>query len=339
MFRTVKLILQPILDALFKPGIRWEYRWRLLLLQPISILTYLVTAPAWIFSRSYDVSWIPTQEGRSVRALIFQPRKRQPNKLHPLHLDIHGGGFLGGLPEYEAKFNSLLCERTGAVVVSTQYRYAPSHSFPAAIDDIDDVVQYLIQNAERLWSADPNLMTVSGFSAGGNLALAACQQSPCHAPASTAIKASVTFYAPIDLRMPPAGKPKPPKFPKKDPLKILMPLFDAYAQPVRAKNIANPRLSPILSNVTKLPNDMLLVIAGIDILAHEQLTFVERLKKDLEERGEQGRRIEAKVYDEGFHGWLELPFKLFEADKKEVFGMAVNFLEDTYKKHGRELDQ
>lgn len=199
MFRTVKLILQPILDALFKPGIRWRYRWRLLVLQPISILTYLVTAPSWMLSRAYTVSWIPTREGRSVRALIFQPRKRKSNRLHPLHLDIHGGGFLGGFPEYEAKFTSLLCERTEAVVISTQYRYVPVHPFPAAIDDVDDVVQYIHQNAERLWGAGPNLMTVSGFSAGGDLALAACQQPVCHAPSLTAIKASVTFYAPISV--------------------------------------------------------------------------------------------------------------------------------------------
>jgi acetyl esterase/lipase len=197
MLRTAKIILQPILDALFKPGIQWDYRWRLLLLQPISILTYVVTAPPWFLSRAYTVFWIPTREGRSVRALVFQPPKRQPNKLHPLHLDIHGGGFLGGFPEYEANFTSLLCKRTGAVVISTQYRYAPVHPFPAAIDDIDDVVRYLHQNAERLWGADPSLMTVSGFSAGGNLALAACQQPTCHGAASTAVKASVAFYAPV----------------------------------------------------------------------------------------------------------------------------------------------
>lgn len=199
MFRTVKLILQPILDALFNKDIRWEYRWRLLLLQPITILTYLVTAPPWLFSRAYTVHWIPTREGPSVRALVFQPRKRQPKRLHPLHLDVHGGGFLGGFPEYEANFTSLVCERTGAVVVSTQYRYAPVHSFPAAINDVDDVVQFLHLNAERLWGADTDLMTMSGFSAGGNLVLAACQEPVCHGATSTAVKASVTFYAPVSI--------------------------------------------------------------------------------------------------------------------------------------------
>jgi hypothetical protein len=51
---------------------------------------------------------------------------------------------------------------------------------------------------------------------------------------------------------------------------------------------------------------MLLIIAGIDILLHEQLMFVERVKRDLAERGQDGkRRVEGKVFENGFHGWLE----------------------------------
>jgi hypothetical protein len=85
-----------------------------------------------------------------------------------------------------------------------------------------------------------------------------------------------------------------------------MPLFDAYAQPARAENMDNPRFAPILSGIDQLPVDMLLIIAGIDILAHEQLTFLERIKRDVADRGEDGkRRIKGKVYDKGFHGWLE----------------------------------
>ena len=201
MFRTLTGWFRPTLDALFNPGISWKLRWRLLVLQPLGLLTYSITALPWIFSKAFTVHWIPTREGRSVRALVFQPCKSCPDKKRPLHLDIHGGGFIGGLPEYEARFTSLLSERTGAVVISTQYRIAPVHPFPAAIDDIDDVVSFLHKNAERLWNADPTLMTVSGFSAGGNLALAACQQPACHPPASTAIKASVTFYAAVRSHM------------------------------------------------------------------------------------------------------------------------------------------
>jgi acetyl esterase/lipase len=118
-------------------------------------------------------------------------------KLRPLHLDIHGGGFIGGLPEGDGPFCTRLAQKTGAVVISTSYRYAPAHHFPAAIDDIDLVVKYLQAHAAERWGANPELMTTSGFSAGGNLALALTQQSSCHPPAKTAIKGAVTFYAPV----------------------------------------------------------------------------------------------------------------------------------------------
>jgi acetyl esterase/lipase len=114
-----------------------------------------------------------------------------------LHLDVHGGAFLGGLPESDAYFCDALAQQTGAVVISVSYRYAPVHAFPAAIDDVDAVVRYLQTHAAERFGADPELLTVSGFSAGGNLVLAGSQAVGCHGLASTAMKASVTFYAPV----------------------------------------------------------------------------------------------------------------------------------------------
>jgi hypothetical protein len=70
--------------------------------------------------------------------------------------------------------------------------------------------------------------------------------------------------------------------------------------------MTNPRLSPIVAELDTLPKDILLVIAAIDILAHEQLTFVERVKREIEERGGEevtGRRVVAKLFEKGFHGW------------------------------------
>jgi acetyl esterase/lipase len=205
MFRSLISWFDPTLSALFDRNLPWTYRWRLLLLQPLALLTNALCVLPWTFSQAFQVYWIPTRQGRSVRALVFRPK--QPNKneinpgeirtLRPLHLDIHGGAFLGGVPEHEAGFCQLLSQRTGAVVVSTQYRYAPAHPFPAAIDDIDDVVRFLQRNAEKLWGADPELMTVGGFSAGGNLALAAAQQDGCWGDSKTAFKGFVAFFAPV----------------------------------------------------------------------------------------------------------------------------------------------
>jgi hypothetical protein len=75
----------------------------------------------------------------------------------------------------------------------------------------------------------------------------------------------------------------------------------------------NSRLSPIIAELDTLPKDILLVIAAIDILAHEQLTFIERVKGEIEERGGEektGRKIVGKVFEKGFHGWLEREFSL-----------------------------
>lgn len=77
-------------------------------------------------------------------------------------------------------------------MVSTSYRYAPVHVFPEAHEDVQDVAEYLTQNAERLWNADPHLLTVSGFSVGGNLALAVAQGL---AGTEFEVRGSTTFYA------------------------------------------------------------------------------------------------------------------------------------------------
>jgi acetyl esterase/lipase len=197
MFRTLWWILQPSIDALTAPGIPFTYRWRLLLLQPVTFLTYTLIGIPYIFSSPFTTIYIPNRHGYKLRTLVYVPKRRKSDQFSPLHISFHAGGFIGGFPESQLKFNELLAERTGAVVVAPHYRVAPRYPFPAAIDDTDDLVAFCIENAERLWGADPKLLTLDGFSAGGNLALALCQQEACHAPAETAVKASVTFYAPV----------------------------------------------------------------------------------------------------------------------------------------------
>jgi acetyl esterase/lipase len=326
-FRSLLLWLRPSIDALLAKNITFAQRWRMLFfLQPVVFLTYSIAGFPWLLSRAFTVEFLPIAPGRSVRALIFESKAKKKDSdsdytLRPLHLDVHGGGFMGGLPESDARFCDLLARETGAVVISTTYRYAPPNSFPAAIDDIDAVVRYLHANARERWGADPELMTTSGFSAGGNLAVAASQQDCCHPPAKTALKASVTFYGVMDLRFKPEEKPKPAHFPKKDPAVVLFPLMDAYAAPARAVNMDNPRLSPIVSKLETLPENMLLVVPAIDILVHEQLTFVERVKEEIERdlvEGKKGRRVEALVIEKGFHGWVECKFLFLEFRAEEL---------------------
>lgn len=136
----------------------------------------------------------------------------------------------------------------------------------------------------------------------------------------------------VDLRLPPQLKPKPPNFPTHDPATYLLPLFDAYASPSRAANLTNPRLNPILAAAETLPRDMLFIIPTIDILLHEQLTFVERLKRETEG---SGRRIESRLVEGQWHGWAELPgWAIDKATRDEAFDAGIDFLRDTHRKYG-----
>lgn len=105
----------------------------------------------------------------------------------------------------------------------------------------------------------------------------------------------------------PSEKPKPKDMPS-DPLSVfLLPLIDSYAAPARAANLKNPRFSPYVTSVETLPESMLLVVAHLDILVHEQLTFVERVKEEWSKTpGSEGKKIEALYVEKpmAFHGYL-----------------------------------
>lgn len=87
---------------------------------------------------------------------------------------------------------------------------------------------------------------------------------------------------------------------------MLMPLFDSYASGCEEGRNIDPRLSPIFRSAQDLPHELLLIIPAIDILLHEQLSFVERLKQEAKASAdEHGGRIETMVFEKGFHGWLQ----------------------------------
>lgn len=143
----------------------------------------------------------------------------------------------------------------------------------------------------------------------------------------------------MELRVHPKDKPQSEAMPKNDPMRVFLPLFDSYPGPVRAANMTNPRMSPILAEVEQLPPRMLMIVPSIDILVHEQLTLAERASREIAERDldkSEGRMCKAKVIDGAFHGMMELPYLPKNlADKREAaFNMAIEHLKETYRRHG-----
>lgn len=98
----------------------------------------------------------------------------EPRGPRPLLVYFHGGGFTyGDLDTHDALCRTL-CRHAGAHVLAVDYRLAPEHPFPAAIEDARAALSWAQANAATL-GADRDRIGVGGDSAGGNLAAVVSQ--------------------------------------------------------------------------------------------------------------------------------------------------------------------
>ncbi|MFC3476205.1 alpha/beta hydrolase [Halobacterium litoreum] len=92
-----------------------------------------------------------------------------PESPAPVVVFYHGGGWTLGTLDSIGGVCRELAARADCVVVSVDYRLAPEHPFPAAHDDADAALQWVVDNADS-FGGDPERVAVAGTSAGGNLA-------------------------------------------------------------------------------------------------------------------------------------------------------------------------
>lgn len=85
---------------------------------------------------------------------------------------FHGGGYIRGTYDADARFLEDLVERNKCVAVSVEYRLAPETPYPGPLNDCFAGIRFLFENAEEL-GVDPTRLVVGGCSAGAGLA-AAC---------------------------------------------------------------------------------------------------------------------------------------------------------------------
>lgn len=109
---------------------------------------------------------------------------------------FHGGGFVfGNLDTHDAACRAIAKE-SGAVVISVDYRLAPEHKFPAAVEDSYAATIWVAQNAAEL-GIDRGCISVGGDSAGGNLATVVAIR--CRDTGGPALASQVLIYPVTDL--------------------------------------------------------------------------------------------------------------------------------------------
>ncbi len=111
---------------------------------------------------------LPASDGTPLPVRLYAPS----HEVLPVLLYLHGGGFTIGNLETHDSLCRQLALRSGAAVVALDYRLAPEHRFPVAVDDTWAAMQWLAREGHH-WRLDGGRLAVGGDSAGGTLAAVA----------------------------------------------------------------------------------------------------------------------------------------------------------------------
>lgn len=228
---------------------------------------------------------IPSATGRIPARLYAPPGLAAPS---PGIVYLHGGGWVTCDVATHDAFCRRLSHGARCRVLSVEYRLAPEHPFPAAVDDALTATRFALAHAGEL-GMDPSRIGVGGDSAGGNLSavVALASSSDALRPAL-----QVLIYPAVDLRCATAS-------------------YDAFAERyfltrrlvdwfvshyAGSGDVRDPRLSPLLDpRVSDVP--ALVYTAGFDVLRDEGRVYAERLKN-------AGTRVRYREFSDVIHGFV-----------------------------------
>jgi acetyl esterase len=209
----------------------------------------------------------------------------------PLIVNFHGGGFVFG----ELRMSDWLCSHVavtvGAVVVSVDYRLAPRHRFPSAVDDCYAALLWAAKNASDLGADGP--LGVMGESAGGNLAAVMCLLA--RDGGGPAISHQALLYPPTDMTVssPSAAADKALFIPKPEVL--------AYRRHYLGDaDPRDPRVSPLLADDHSRLPPALIQVGEHDPLRDEAARYAAALRA-------AGVPVRFTEYVGMPHGYLNFP--------------------------------
>lgn len=212
-------------------------------------------------SLSVENIYIPSsQPQRNIRLRVYRPRER---KNLPILLYFHGGAFIYGTPEqYDFIFFRLALD-IEAAIVSVDYRLAPEHPFPAAMEDSYDALLWLSESAEQI-EGNKNNITIGGSSAGATIAASLTHYARDQKEAC--IRHQYLLYPPTDhlmrtssmkeLAHAPMQTQKAAEWMWKHYLQQKIDQPPQYAVPIQEKNLKNlPEATVIICELDPLKDE------------------------------------------------------------------------------------
>jgi acetyl esterase len=248
--------------------------------------------------------------GHAIPVRLYQPHGTGP---FPTMLNFHGGGWVIGNLAMDDRRCARMAAEAGVLVASVDYRLAPEHPYPAAIEDGLAVLRWAGSGAGA-FDADPQRLAISGSSSGGNIAAALALI--CRDRGGPALKFQLLNYPVTDSRL---DFPSYGEFGQGPGVTAAMMawFWDVYAGD---NDRSDGRLSPLrATDVSGLPPTVI-TTAACDVLRDEAEAYGERLRQ-------AGVPVILARYEGVPHGFLTLAIEVPQA--RAAVNLAIEHLKKT----------
>ncbi|KAI1185560.1 alpha/beta-hydrolase [Nemania serpens] len=277
---------------------------------------------------------IPSRDkGRYIKADIYRPATppsqeggEEEEPLLPVLVNWHGSGFIMPLFGADAPFCARVAREVGIAVLDADYRKAPETPFPGPVNDVEDVLLWVASQKQKQ-RFDATRVAVSGFSAGGNLAIVAATKLRKELAGVIDILAVLSFYPLINLAAPPETKQVAAPI-NPFPAWQLRLFNECYAPDESIRT--DPAVSPYFADAADFPRTVALATCSGDVLGPETEELGERLRRE----NADGRKVSRLVCEgvrHGFNSGVIADGSFEDVRREELYTFATGVLKGVFK--------
>lgn len=259
---------------------------------------------------------IPSRDdNRTIDAWLYYPENHDAGAPSPLVVNWHGSGMMIPNLGMDYDFCEKIARQSKVCVLDVDYRKSPENPFPAAVEDVEDVLRWVEGQGRQF---DLSRVALSGFSAGANLALVAASELKAELK-SLNIRVAYIFYPGVDWTIPPESKIIDEPI---EPLPIFAQHMFADCYVPNLEDRENPRASPGRADTSKyLGTKIMLLPCSGDIFRPETEAFGKKLL-------EGGVDVEVEVVKDSAHGFDKtIKPSIFNAEERDrTYALVVKSL-------------